>query len=329
MPVDWKPLREIINSHQRFVLSSHQRPDADALGSEMAVLALLESLGKTVTIANPSATPDHLAFLDPEGRAKKIGTTYPAEEIRKAEVHIVLDTSAWNQLVDVGKVFRDTPAVKVVIDHHQSADELGAVEFKDSTAEATGAMVVRMCEALGYDILPEMVLPLFCAIATDTGWLRFSSTTGDTLRIIGRLIDLGAKPHLIYEQLYEQCSFAKIRLASRVLSRMNLEADGRLAWITVTRSDFKETGAHPADTEDLVNETLKVAGTQAAFIAIEQINKTVKVSFRSRNNLNVAAVAESFGGGGHKQASGATVQAPMDEAVEQVRAAMIKALNQS
>lgn len=328
MSIDWEPLREIISNHERFVLSSHVRPDADALGSELGLAMLLERLGKTVRIVNPSAIPDNLQFLDPTQRIMKIGKDIAPEEVLDTDVHIVVDTSAWVQLVDVGKVLRKTKAKKVVIDHHVSSDELGAVEFKDTTAEATGALIVRLADAMGWDLTPEMTTPLFCAIATDTGWFRFSSTTGSTMRIIGRLIDLGTKPHLIYQQLYERNSLARVLLSARVLAKMQLEHDGRLAYLTVTQADFEATNAKPVDTEDLVNESLKIAGTQAAFIAIEQLNKTVKVSFRSRTNLNVAQIAEQFGGGGHKQAAGAVLPGPLNQAVNQILTAMKSTLNE-
>ena len=326
MNIDWEPLREIIQHNQRFVLSSHVRPDADAVGSELALALLLERQGKSVRIVNPSALPDNLLFLDPTNRIMKIGKEITHEECLDADVHIILDTSAWVQLVDVGRVLKRTKAKRVVIDHHVSADKLGALEFKDAKAEATGALIVRLADALGFALTEEMLTPLFCAIATDTGWFRFSSTTGETMRTIGRLIDLGAKPHLIYEQLYERNSLARVLLAARVLAGIQLDAGGRLAYITVKESDFDATGAKPVDTEDLVNETLKVDGTQAAFIAIEQANKTVKVSFRSRTELNVAQIAEEFGGGGHKQAAGAILPGPLSRAVRQVLNAMKTAL---
>ena len=256
----------------------------------------------------------------------KIGKDISPEAVLDADVQVILDTSAWVQLVDVGKVLRKTKAERVVIDHHVSADNLGAVEFKDTEAEATGALIVRMADALDLELTPEMALPIFCAIATDTGWFRFSSTSGSTMRTIGRLIDLGAKPHLIYEQLYERNSLARVLLSARVLAGVQLECDGRLAYIVVRQSDFDATHAKPVDTEDLVNETLKIADTEAAFIAIEQLNKTVKVSFRSRTNLNVAEVAEQFGGGGHKQAAGAMLPGPLNKAVQQVLASMKSAI---
>jgi phosphoesterase RecJ-like protein len=322
MVINWEPLRPILLSNRRFVISSHVRPDADAIGSELALAAILESLGKEVRIVNPSAIPLTLGFLDPGGRILKIGEQIAAEAVLETDVHIVVDTSSWGQLQDVGHVLKRTRAQKVVIDHHASSDDLGAVEFKDIQAEATGALILAMCDALDLPIPPQVVTPLFCAVATDTGWFRFSSTRESTMRLAARLIDLGAQPDVIYRQLYEQYSLGRIRLAGCVLSRVSLDCDDRLAYTWVELDDFDRTSARPVDTEDLVNECLRIGGTECAFIAIEQPNKSIKISFRSRAGVDVAALAEQFGGGGHKQAAGATLPGPLPAAIERVLAAI-------
>lgn len=328
MTINWEPLHEIIESNRRFVLSSHVRPDADALGSELAVAALLENLGKAVRIINPSAAPKGLAFLDPDARVRKLGNGVTAEDVCDTDVHVILDTSSWVQLADVGKAMQKSRAKKVVIDHHVSSDDLGAVEFKDTRAEATGAMICRMADALELPLSADMAKLLFCAVATDTGWFRFPSTTSDTMRLAGQLIDLGAEPHWLYQQLHEQFSPVRLKLAGRVLSRINLECDGLLAYTCVEWNDFVQTGATPVDTEDLVNECLTIAGTKCAFIAVEQQNKQIKISLRSRLGVNVAAVAEQFGGGGHKQAAGTVLPGPLADAMAKVITATKAALKE-
>ena len=278
-------------------------------------------------IANTSATPPNLFFIDPTRKAQQLGTGIKPEEVAQAEVHVVVDTSSWTQLSDVGKFMRDSSAKRVVIDHHVSSDDLGAMEFKDVTSEATGSLIFQLSEALGVSITPEAATALFAAIATDTGWFRFPAVTAETMRIAGRLIECGASPQTIYRELYEQGSLAKMHLVGRALSRMRLECDGELAYLTVEWNDFTETGAVPSDTEDLVNECLKVLGTKAAFIAIEQQNRQVKISFRSRlETLSVAAVAEKFSGGGHRLAAGATLAAPFATAVSKALEAMREAV---
>lgn len=326
MTLDWTPFRQLLDAHQTFLITSHVRPDADAIGSEVGLAALLQQLGKTARIINTAGTPPHLQFLDPEQQVRQLGASATANDILSADVHVIVDTSSWLQLSDVGKVLRDSKKPRVVIDHHVSADDLQAIELKDPTREATGALICELAASLGIKPTPAAATALFAAIATDTGWYRFAATTGDTLRVAGSLIDCGAQPHAVFRELYEQASLARIRLAGRVLSRVTLDCQGQLAYTSVPWSDFEELGAISSDTEDLVNEGLKIAGTKAAFIAIEQQNRQVKVSFRSRTEVDVAKIAEQFGGGGHKQAAGATLPGPLTKAIEQALSAMKSAL---
>lgn len=319
MAIDWAPLIDVIRSHDRFLLSSHVRPDADAIGSELGLAYALDSLGKSVRIVNPSEWPATLSFLDPERRCRKLGETMTADEARDTDVHIIMDTSAWGQLQDVGEVFKTSKAAhRAVIDHHVSSDDLGVSVLRDTTAAATGELIFELCEAMGVEVSKPAATALYCAIATDTGWFRFPSTTSRTMRIAGQLIDQGAEPHVLYRLIHEQKSVGRLRLLGRVIGRIEIDCDGRLAYLTVGLQDYKETGAIPADTEDLVNQCLTITGVQAAFIAIQQPNGNVKVSFRSRLEYNVAAVAAEFGGGGHKQAAGATLSGPLADALAKV-----------
>lgn len=325
MSLDWNAFSQLIAPCQRVVLTSHVRPDADAIGSEMGLCAFLEQLGKTVRIVNPSATPRKLAFLDPTGRIQHFSASSDEAIVLDTDAHIVVDTSAWGQLADVGKVFKKSTAVKIVIDHHVSSDDLGATVFKDVKAEASGTLVYRLGRALGSHIDPATATALFAAIATDTGWFRFSATTSETYLIASELMKAGARPAALHEQLYQNYSLGRLKLISRLLSRVEVECDGRLAHTYVLVSDYGETQSEPADTEDLVNECLGIKSVQGAVIFVEQSNHSIKASFRSRSALDVAAVAEQFKGGGHKQAAGAVLPGPIAEA----RATVIKALDKA
>ena len=324
--VDWSPLCDIVHGAQSFTLSSHVRPDADAVGSELAMAMGLRSLGKSVRIINPSALGGHLAFLDPNQEAGSLADEDSEEGLFNVDVCMVLDTSSWSQLNRVGKLLRKSSGRRVVIDHHVSSDDMGAEIFKDTTSAATGELVFECLQALGVTITPEIAVALYCAIATDTGWFRFSSTTGRTMRIVGQLIDAGARPQQIYENLYEQNSAARMQLMSRSLARITLAEGGRLAYTTVLWKDFEETGAHPSDTEDFVNLCLTIAGTKVAFMAVEQQNGQTKISLRSRMGLDVAKIAEKFGGGGHRQASGTVLSGPLVAARERILTAICEEL---
>ena len=324
MSIHWPRFVELVRSHDRFLITSHIRPDCDALGSELGMALVLEALAKKVLIVNAQATPPNLQFIDRQRRLKTLGRDVQQHEI---EVLVVLDTSAWAQLGTMADVVRATRAHKLVLDHHVGEDDMGAELFKNPQAEATGRLVVEAAHHLGVRLTSEMATPLFAAIATDTGWFRFGSTTGATFRHGGELVDAGAVPSEIFAELYEQDSLPRLQLRGRILARTQTDLDGRLAYTSALKEDFEATGALPSDTEDVINMTLGVANTQVAVIFVEQPTGGFKLSFRSRTpKVDCNQVAKTFGGGGHKAAAGAFVNAPWPIAEAQVldvvRAAM-------
>ncbi len=326
MTIDWRGFVDIVRSHQRFVLTSHVRPDCDALGSELGMAGVLESLGKQVRIVNAHETPSNLAFIDPRRRIKQLGKDVQPADLEDAEVLVILDTSAWVQLGSMADVVRSTSFRRVLIDHHVGEDDLGADSFKNIEAEATGRLVVEAADALDVRLTPEIAAPLFAALATDTGWFRFRSTSAETLRLAGRLMDAGADAAGIFNALYEQDTLARVKLRGEILARVVAEVNGRLVHTYVRLDDFRRTGALPIDTEDVVNMTLAVAGSEVAVIFVEQKPDAFKISFRSRCEVDCNQVARQFGGGGHKAAAGASLEGPLDEVrgrvLDAVRAAM-------
>jgi phosphoesterase RecJ-like protein len=324
--LDWSPFVAIVRGHRRFLVTSHIRPDCDALGSELAMACVLETLQKQVRIVNGQATPPNLAFIDRARRIAVLGHDVTGDQLRDAEVVMVLDTSSWAQLGPMSELVRETPAVKLVIDHHVSEDDLGALPFRDPTVEATGRLVVDAADALGVALVPEMAAPLFAALATDTGWFRFSSTSASTYQLAARLVAAGASPTRVYADLYERDSEGRVRLRGLILSRVQTELGGRLVHTYALRGDFQAVGALLSDTEDVINMTMAIAGTEVAVILVEQPQGGFKLSFRSRSDVDCNRLARQFGGGGHKAAAGASINLPFEAAqpkvLEAVRAAM-------
>ena len=301
------------------MVTSHVRPDADALGSELGMVAILEAFGKEVVIFNASAPPANLHFLNADGRVLKLDEHIKRNALPEVDVHVIVDTSAWQQLGAMADVIQKAGKRRVVIDHHVSSDNMGATEFKDVESAATGELIYSAAEFLGVSFDKPTAMALYAAIATDTGWFRFPSTSSTTMRTAAALMDLGAEPHVLFNLLNEQRSLARVHLAGRVLSRVQTECDGRLAWVYADAQDLAETKAVPSDTESLVNECLTITGSQAAFIAVQLPSGEIKFSLRCRPPYNVAAVAEQVGGGGHKLASGATLPGPLSDALENMR----------
>lgn len=327
MGVDWKKFVDQVNRYQSFVLVSHIRPDCDALGSELGMKMVLEAIGKDVRIINAHPTPPSLAFIDPTNAIEVLGEHVQADEI-SADCIFILDTSAWPQLGDMGEVIRASSAEKMVLDHHVGEDELGATMYKDYVAEATGHLVVQAADAFGVKLTKEMSIPIFAAIATDTGWFRFGSVTPETYRVVARLTEAGVVPSEVYGDLYERDTLGRLKLRGLILSRTEDELDGALMHTYVTKEDFEAVGAAPSDTEDVINLTLVVAGTLGAVIFVGQKTGGYKLSFRSRCGMDCNVVAKNFGGGGHKAAAGAFFDGSLEDAQAAVLPVVREAMQQ-
>jgi phosphoesterase RecJ-like protein len=328
MTIDWTPLADLVETHDRFLVTTHVRPDGDALGSEVGMAGLLRQKGKDVRVVNASPTPPRYDFLDPDSVLfEQFAARVPEAELSDREVAIILDLSAWNQLGGMEEYIRRFPGPRIVIDHHLGEDDLGAIFLKDPTAEATGILVMQAVMALGGSLTPEVAGGLLTAIAMDTGWFRHSSTRARTLRAAAELIDSGAKIDDIYRKLFERNTLGRVKLIGETLSAMRTGVGGRVAYATISRDDLLRTGAIPQDSEDLVDYTVSMRGVDVGLLFIEQARGGVKVSIRARNGLDCARLAKGFGGGGHRAAAGATLPGPLSESVERVLHAVGLALD--
>jgi phosphoesterase RecJ-like protein len=307
------------------LLTTHIRPDGDGIGSIKALGRVLEQQGKEVQLVIASSMPPRYNFLDPDGKIEHFEP--PGERWRNAEAVLVLDTGTWNQLGSFGPFLKTLTAAKVVIDHHPTQDDLGGIRLVDTTAEATGRLVYEAITTLGAALTPETANDLFVAIAMDTGWFRHSNASSAAFALASKLVAAGARPEVLYEHLFEQSTLSRLKLTGLVLERMQVAHDGQVAYSEVRRADYAAIGATPQDTEDLVNFTRSVLGVEVGLFFMEQPRGGVKVSFRSRARVDVARLAEQFGGGGHRLASGAIVEGTLDEARARVLAAVAAALD--
>jgi len=322
MRLDWAAFLNLVHQSERFVLTSHVRPDCDALGSELGLAGILEEVGKNVRIVNAQQTPTNLRWIDPENRVESLAQGVKPADLDDRDLLVVLDTSAWAQLGAMGEVLKRNRDRVVVVDHHVSEDDLADRWFKDTTAEATARIVYEIGLRLRVPLTERIATPLYAGLSTDTGGFRFPSASGETFRVAARLVDAGASPSFIYRELFEQDTLARLHLVGRTLAGARTFNDGSCIISTVRQADIKEIGALPADTEDLINLTLAVKGTQLAAILIEQADGRVKLSFRSRGAADCSALAGHFGGGGHKAAAGAIVSGDFDAVEQQVTEAV-------
>lgn len=324
MPLDWTPFVDLVRKNQNVLLTTHVRPDGDGLGAMRALGEVLEQQGKRVRMVVASMYPPRYDFLNRDGRVERF--QLPGEPWRESDIAIVMDTGTRNQLGDFASFFDALNISKVVIDHHPTQDDLSALRLVDTTAEATGRLAYEAITALGGKLTECSASALFTALAMDTGWFRFSNTTPATLSLAAELVKAGARPQTLHELLFERNTLGRMKLMGLALERLTLDGAGRVAWTEIRRSDYAATGALPSDTEDLVNFTREVGGVEVGLFFMEQPVGRVKVSFRSRARVDVERLAKQFGGGGHRLASGATLDDPLEEArrrvLEAVRAAL-------
>ena len=321
--VDWSEFVAALSGAHTVVIAGHVRPDGDTVGSALALKRALVSLGKEVLLINGHNVPPSLAFIDPNREIRKIETLTDAERAfaANADATVSVDVSSWAQLGPDASAFFQPGAggVKIVVDHHAVADVIGDVRCVDASADSAGSLVFDAIRALGVPLTKEIAEPLFIAISSDTGWFRFASTNSGTLRRAAELVDAGADPADMYRLLNEQESYGRFKLLGPLAGNCERFLGGKGVFMALSLRDFETAGAIPADSEDLVNQPLRVAGTEISVIAVEQKDGTVKASFRSRCALDCAKLAREFGGGGHMRAAGASLQLPLADACAALR----------
>ena len=319
MPVQFETFRTIVESHTRFVLTTHINPDGDGLGTEVALAIYLQKQGKQATIINYSATPENYLFLTQFYPILQFDPSQHSQIIENAEVIIVLDTNHPDRLVTMKPLLLSSHAVKICIDHHLEPGEFADLYILDESSTATGEIIYRLLSYLtGRSIDRETAVALYTAIMTDTGSFRYPKTDSETHKIIAQLVQMGADPVAIYEHVYERGSINRIHLLGLALANMQTTHNGKLAYIVITHEMFDSTSTSEIDTETFVPYTLSIDGVQIGLM-FSEINGIVKINFRSKGDIWINELAKEFGGNGHKNAAGARIpNAKLDEIVAQV-----------
>lgn len=303
--VNFQKLKNLILSNQSFLITTHVNPDADAIGSEIAFYKILKSLGKKSFIINHSETPYNLKFLDSDNVIKQFNMDDHADLFNQVDVLVALDFNRSDRTVSMKKSFEQSKAIKICIDHHQDPEKFVDYEFIDVEYAATGEIILSfITETKLVQLTKEIAEPIYAAIMTDTGSFRFERTTAKLHRKVATLLDTGVNPTEIYDKIYDQSKFSKIKLLGRALNSIKLLAEGRIAYMIITQKDFEEFDAIESDTENFVNYNLSIENVVLGLLFIE-LRNGFKVSFRSKGNIPVNKLAAEFGGGGHTNASGA------------------------
>lgn len=302
---------------RRALMLGHVHPDADVLGTLLALGLALEARGWTVAFGGPHPGPRHLAFLPGIDRYAVLAGVEPP-----LDVVVLTDCPDPGRTEGLLERARATGATVVNIDHHHDNRRYGDVDWIEPRAAATGEMIHDLLRALGTPMTPDIATNLFTAIHTDTGSFRYSNVTPDTLRIAAALVAAGAEPARVSSHLYEQRPPEALRWLSQALGRVRLSDDGRVAWLALPAGLVPEAFV---EAEDLVNYPRSIASVRVACLLREH-DGTVKVSLRAKGDVDVSAVARGFGGGGHPNAAGCTVPGPLEAATDLVLHAIASTL---
>ena len=296
-----------IEQREHFVLTSHARPDGDAISSTLACAEILRQMGKQTDIVLHDRVPrvyQHLPFIDRVTKSDRVDNHYDAA------ILLECDSIQRTRLGGLDKQFL------INIDHHKSGDAFADVNWIEPSAVATGELIYKLARAAGVKITPEIATCLYTAVLTDTGSFVFEGTNAHTFELARELVLSGADPARCARPIYFGHSTAKLRLLGAALSA--LQRQGPLVWIWVTQEQMERTGATEEDCEGLVNYALSTRDAEVAVFFRELPDGRFRVSLRSKGLVDVSEIAEEFGGGGHACASGLSVDGPLHAAVENV-----------
>jgi len=292
-----------IRGRQRFVISSHARPDGDSIGSSLAMAFALRELGKEARVVHKDLAPAPLL-------------TFPGvPEIEIADrVDGAFDAAIIMECGDLSRtgVAGLDQGFVINIDHHPGNSNYGQINWFDSSAAACGEMVFDLVSALGVRLTPEIATHIYLAILTDTGSFHYSSISPRTFDICKATLQAGVDPVLVARNVYDSNNMGRLKLFGAVLSAMQIDAAGRVAIVYLDHEMARAAGGTYDDTEGLINLPLTVKEVQAVVFFKQIEGEEYRVSMRSKGEIDIAAVAKQFGGGGHKNAAGCTATGPVD-----------------
>ena len=300
---------ELIESKRKFAITSHIRPDGDSLGSSIGLYWLLRALDKDVEVIMRDPVPH--AYRQLPG-ANDIVVTPAVTAPYNAVFVIECSDVTRPGLIDLEKQF------VVNIDHHSTTALFGNINWIDSTASAVGEMIYNLCKAMGVRVTKEIAECVYTALITDTGSFHYSNTTERTFKVASELVRTGVKPAKTAEAVFASYPWSRIQLMGAVLSTAKRDESGRVASLRLSQEMQARSNASDEDADGFVNYPLTVGEVEAVVLLKESAPEVYRTSLRSKGDVNVARVAGKFGGGGHRNAAGCTLQGPWDEVENEV-----------
>jgi phosphoesterase RecJ-like protein len=315
----WNKIADFIDSYDTFLLTTHINPEGDAIGSEIALKAFLESRGKRVTIVNSSPTPKNCEWLDPAGEIHIYPDQYKPEMMEAADAVIITDVNGWIHLGSFADAVKASDKPRACIDHHQGVeDQFADVMVSDTAAASAGLLVYECIKALGGEITPIIADAVYASIITDTGTFRFTNTDERVFRTAAELLSCGADAFNIHRLVFGNRSWQAANLLGPVLNSLESAVDGKLAWIYMTNSMREEAGASYEDSDGMIDLVRAIRGVELCLFFKETDRGTVKISLRSNGRVDAYKIARKHGGGGHRMAAGMTLEGEMRSVIDTV-----------
>jgi phosphoesterase RecJ-like protein len=311
---------------RRVLITTHVRPDGDAIGTTAALAMGLRKKNIDAEVLLLSHLPTKYSFIFRENQIKHFDVEKGWPEtfsIDQYDALLVADTGTWSQLPGLRERIANFKKPKLVLDHHLTQEDWADTKLVITEAAAAGEIAAELLDRWNIDLDSGIATALFVAIVSDTGWFQFSNTRPVTYRLAAKLVEAGVDTDRIYQLLYQNERAERIALQSRALQSMQLLADGRLAVMTIMKQDFADTRAHVPDTENLINIPLQIKTIEVSILLTDPPEGgPIRISLRSKGQLDCAKFAEQFGGGGHARAAGLKVEGAVDEIRQRILSAL-------
>lgn len=298
---------------KKIVISTHLHPDADGIGSQIALAIAFKSIGKEAICVNEEPLLERYKYLDPQNTIigyEEYEKNHADEQI---DLFIVADTNSLARIGQVSELVQKSKNL-LFIDHHPCAPELMAIHCIDTSMAATGELVGKLIESLKVEFNQEIALPLYTSVLIDTSSFRYPTVTGDTHRLIGKLLDTGIKPPSAYNQIYGAKEVSYMQMLGTVLSKAQATDDKNIAWLKLSEETLSKFSVDPEDTHGFINHLLILDNIKVACM-FRQIGRKVKVSLRSTGEIDVGIMANALGGGGHNHSAATIIDGTIDNVI--------------
>lgn len=309
---DFSKLHELLDKTDSFLLTSHQDPDGDSIGSLVGLNNFLKGLEKKTVVYSQGRLPDKYKFLDPDG----IIRFSPQQPDFKPQAAFILECPNIDRIGFVRDYITDDMTI-VNIDHHPRNNLYGHINYIDESACAVAEILYEFIKSGDYKITPNIAEAFYAAIASDTGRFKFSNTNSKCFRVVSELVEAGANPKQISDKIFSSFSAGTIKLLGDMLNNLRLYNNGKICVLTLTNNDLERNQVRVEDTEGIIDYSLVIKGVKVGILFKEQNNQTVKVGLRSQNGIDISIFARKKGGGGHSNAAGFVVNGIFSNAIEQ------------